>query len=54
MYLEAKDIAELLKVSERQAYNLMHKMPHHKIGRTIRVTQEVFQNFMTGNEKSPL
>lgn len=49
--LTAKDIAEVLKISERAAYTLMERreLPVVKIGRLIRVTPEDLTDFVQRN-----
>lgn len=53
--LTAKEVAELLKISERKAYDLMERreLPVIQIGRLVRVTKEDLTNFIQ-NKRSEL
>lgn len=44
-YLTAQDIAKRLKVHVSTAYTWMQSMPHHKFGRSVRVSVEDFDKW---------
>jgi excisionase family DNA binding protein len=44
-FLDAKDIASKLKVHISTAYTLIQQMPHHKFGRSVRVSVEDFESW---------
>jgi len=45
--LTARDVATLLKISERKAYSMMeHELPVVRIGRLVRVTPEDLTNYI--------
>lgn len=44
--LTAEDVAEELKISRRQAYLVMRRIPHLVEGRLIRVTRKAFDAYL--------
>lgn len=48
--LQVSDIQKILMIGRRQAYDLVNSGEFHviRIGRTIRVENEVFENWMKG------
>ena len=52
--LTYKDVAEILKVSERKAWELVDKgkILSCKIGRQVRVTSEALQDFIHRSQKA--
>lgn len=50
--MNARDVAELLKVSVPHAYALMKRMTHSKIGSSIRVTEDDFNIWFAETKKA--
>ena len=47
-FLTPKQVAEILQVSRDTAMNVIHSMPHVRIGRIIRVPTEAFLKYLKG------
>lgn len=45
-YLSARDIKKILNVGRTTAFKLMHEMKYVKFGRTIRVRQSDFEEWL--------
>ena len=52
--LTINDVAERLNISPRQARRLIKKrlLPHHRIGRSIRISQDDLERFVASTRKN--
>lgn len=50
-YLSCKDIQKILCISEGSAYQLMHRLPHFRIGSTYRVSTAAFRQWIKDQER---
>lgn len=48
--LDARAIAQMLRISKSAAYLLMAKLPHVRIGRSLRLRRVVLEQFITQTE----
>jgi excisionase family DNA binding protein len=51
MLLRWSDVASVLGVSRSQAFALMRRMPHVRIGRSIRVERVDFEAWLDGQKQ---
>jgi len=52
-YLNAAQVAELLGVSRSQAYEVIHRCVHVRIGRSVRVTRKELERYLRRCEVKP-
>jgi excisionase family DNA binding protein len=53
-FINAKDIARILNVHLNTAYEIIHQMPHIKIGSTYRVAVPAFEKWIRDKERSSM
>ena len=51
-HLSVKEIAQILHVHLNTAYEVIHQMPHIKIGKTYRVAVTAFEKWIRDQERS--
>lgn len=51
-FLNAKEIANILNIHLNTAYEVIHQMPHIKIGKTYRVAVQAFEKWIRDKERS--
>lgn len=50
-YLSRKDIVNILGITDSAAFNLIHRLPHVKVGKALRVSREAFQKWIKDQER---
>lgn len=50
-YLGINDLRDILGIRESSAYALMHRLPHIKVGKTLRVNRVAFEQWLKEQER---
>jgi len=53
-HLSIKDIMVALGIGRSRAYEIAHDIPHVKIGRSVRVSEAVFSQYLRQRTVQPL
>ena len=51
-FLSRKDIADILGISNGAAYEIVHQLPHVKVGKVYRVSTKAFQEWIKTQERT--